>query len=65
VAHRVINSSLLLPQHRQRIYFAGFRKDLSAEWGLFRWPRLPVLHRTLNEILQPDDHPAVAQCSLT
>jgi site-specific DNA-cytosine methylase len=63
VTYQVINASLLLPQHRQRAYFVGIRSDLSAECALFRWPRVPVLQRPVQYILQPDA--MVKQCYLS
>ena len=33
---RVINSSTLLPQHRQRLYFVGFRQHLKTQFQAFR-----------------------------
>eukprot|EP00192_Tetraselmis_astigmatica_P012880 CAMPEP_0117654448 /NCGR_PEP_ID=MMETSP0804-20121206/3749_1 /TAXON_ID=1074897 /ORGANISM="Tetraselmis astigmatica, Strain CCMP880" /LENGTH=413 /DNA_ID=CAMNT_0005460729 /DNA_START=40 /DNA_END=1281 /DNA_ORIENTATION=+ len=54
VTHRVINSSTLLPQHRQRVYFVGFRSDLAQEFSAFRWPEMPLLGRTVGDILEPE-----------
>ncbi|KAK3272738.1 hypothetical protein CYMTET_18980 [Cymbomonas tetramitiformis] len=36
VSYQVINASLLLAQHRQRVYFVGIRSDLKRECELFR-----------------------------
>eukprot|EP00854_Cymbomonas_tetramitiformis_P017818 gene17818-21220_t len=33
--NQVINASLLLAQHRQRVYFVGIRSDLKRECELF------------------------------
>eukprot|EP00873_Tetraselmis_striata_P003959 jgi/Tetstr1/424223/TSEL_000153.t1 len=65
LTHRVVNSSALLPQHRQRIYIVGFRSDLRAEFAAFRWPQLPLLQRRLEEVLEGEDSPTAAAAALS
>lgn len=52
VAHRVIDSSSILPQKRRRVYFVAIRMDLPA-CERFRFPWLPQLKRALEEVLEP------------
>jgi len=48
----VIDASALVPQHRERIYIIGFRKDLPIR---FCFPEIPPKKPKLREILEP--HP--------
>lgn len=49
---RLINSRMVLPQQRLRVYIIGRRADL-AEVGSFQWPELPVLDTILADVLEP------------
>jgi DNA-cytosine methyltransferase len=51
IRHHVLDAVALLPQERARIFIVGIRRDLPA--GLFSFPRLPQLKRTVHDILQP------------
>jgi len=50
VVWRLINCRTLLPQQRVRVYIVGFRDDMAA-LDSFIWPELPILDRSLCEIL--------------
>lgn len=54
VRDRVIDAALLVPQHRERIYIAGFRDEADA--NRFEFPQLRDRKRTLSEILEPQVH---------
>ena len=45
-----LDAASLVPQRRRRVYLVGFR-DAAAR-AAFRWPTLPRLYRTADEILQ-------------
>lgn len=49
VSAEVIDASYVVPQHRERIYIVGFRKDLDVR---FEFPRLPDLKPRLRDILE-------------
>ncbi len=55
VDHKVIDAQNWLPQHRQRIFIAGFRRDVPADFSLddVRIPDLP--RPKLASILHPED----------
>jgi len=70
LSQRVINSSALLPQHRQRLYIVGLRTDLvdaAAADGAppFQWPRLPLLARCLGDVLEGEEGGGVAEAALS
>jgi len=52
VAHRIYNSSCLLPQKRKRVYIVAIRADLTGACEAFRFPWLPDLCRTLGEVVE-------------
>eukprot|EP00299_Pterocystis_sp_00344_P013879 c6843_g1_i1.p1 GENE.c6843_g1_i1~~c6843_g1_i1.p1 ORF type:complete len:528 (+),score=119.49 c6843_g1_i1:22-1584(+) len=53
VYHRVINSRHCVPQDRERLYFVGIRKDITAE---FEWPDTSSeCSLTIRDILESDD----------
>eukprot|EP00040_Diaphanoeca_grandis_P026036 m.145145 g.145145 ORF g.145145 m.145145 type:complete len:720 (-) comp30420_c0_seq1:146-2305(-) len=62
VQYRVINSRMVLPQQRNRVYFVGFSNSCEASAkaaSKFKWPAFPVLNEsaqasTVNSILEPD-----------
>ena len=49
----VIDAKGFVPQHRERIYIAGFRKDTSFSWNAFRFPDKRGV--TMKNILHPED----------
>jgi DNA (cytosine-5)-methyltransferase 1 len=51
VTSELIDSRRLVPQHRERIYIVGFRKDLGIK---FDFPTIPDLAPRLTDILQTD-----------
>ena len=51
VSHRIIDAQTVVPQHRERIYIAGFRDDLDVE---FRWPDIRPRKTILRDVLQKD-----------
>lgn len=57
VSYRVLTSlDYGVPQMRQRVYFVGFRSDLSLDYTRFRWP-VPQTPPPLSDYLI-DDNPA-------
>ncbi|KAK3241193.1 hypothetical protein CYMTET_49019 [Cymbomonas tetramitiformis] len=61
VSWRLINSRVVLPQQRIRVYLVGLRRDqISPGAPSFRWPELPVLDTALRDVLEDpsvDDDP--------
>lgn len=53
VYHAVLDASVVVPQHRERVYIVGFREPVES----FRFPDLPVTRPTLASILEPDPGP--------
>ena len=45
--HSVVNALALLPQHRERLYMVGVRRDLGADAPSFSWCHPPPLHPLL------------------
>jgi DNA (cytosine-5)-methyltransferase 1 len=52
VSYKVIDAKHFVPQHRERIYIVGFRKDLVAESFEFSFPRLSMGNTKLSSILE-------------
>lgn len=50
-----MNARAVVPQQRERVYFVGFRSDLTHAINSFEWPQLPVRHCTVGSILEPAD----------
>lgn len=50
---KVIDGKGFVPQHRERIYIVGFRKDVGFRWDDFRSP--PANAKTMGDILHPED----------
>lgn len=48
--YKVINAKLLVPQNRERIFIAGFKK-----WVPFDFPEIPDKHPKLRDILEASD----------
>ncbi|WP_019570905.1 DNA (cytosine-5-)-methyltransferase [Thioalkalivibrio sp. ALE11] len=53
VHDRVIDGKGFVPQHRERIYMVGFRKDTPFTWNQLDFP--PPDARTLREVLHRED----------
>ncbi|GJM27363.1 MAG: cytosine-specific methyltransferase [Phycisphaerae bacterium] len=49
---RVIDARCFVPQHRERTFIAGFRKDVGFDWQALR---LPDRGPTLESVLHPED----------
>ncbi|CAA6800917.1 MAG: DNA-cytosine methyltransferase (EC [uncultured Thiotrichaceae bacterium] len=49
----VIDAKGFVPQHRERIYIVGFRKDVGFSWDLFKKP--DVSATSMADILHPED----------
>lgn len=52
VAYRILNSQLLVPQKRKRVYIVAIRGDLDEACAFFRFPWLPDLGRAASEIVE-------------
>jgi DNA (cytosine-5)-methyltransferase 1 len=51
---RIIDAAAFVPQHRERIFIAGFREDLGFDWGMLSLP--PEQGRPmLREVLHRED----------
>lgn len=50
--YKVISAKLLVPQSRERIFIAGFKK-----WVPFDFPEIPDKHPKLRDILETSDSP--------
>jgi DNA (cytosine-5)-methyltransferase 1 len=50
--YRIIDARNFVPQHRERIFIAGFREPVGFDWG-----NLPNSKPTLREILEPEAVP--------
>lgn len=53
VSDRVIDGKGFVPQHRERIYMVGFRKDVGFSWDDIDFPTPDA--RTLASVLHPED----------
>lgn len=49
---KLIDGQLLVPQHRERIYMVGFRKDLYGENFVFNFPEISDKKLKLRDILE-------------
>lgn len=49
----VIDAKGFVPQHRERIYIVGFRKDVGFSWDLFKKPAVSA--KTMVDILHPEN----------
>jgi DNA (cytosine-5)-methyltransferase 1 len=52
VYHKIIDAQSVVPQHRERIFFVGFR-----EWRYFEFPQFPADGPKLGSILEPKPDP--------
>lgn len=57
---KVLDARCYVPQHRERIFIAGFRDDVAFDWSLVptpprsQWPKLEtVLHAESDEVEEP------------
>ena len=48
---KIIDAQAVVPQHRERIFIIGFRKDLGSD---FTFPHIPYLRPRLKNILEED-----------
>lgn len=53
VTYKVIDAKFFVPQHRERTYIVGFRKDLVPEDFQFAFPEIPEQGPKLASILEP------------
>lgn len=49
---KIIDGQAWVPQHRERIIIVGFREETDFSWDNLV---IPVVHRTLKDILHPED----------
>lgn len=49
IYHQVFDASVILPQHRERIFIVGFREPIA-----FKFPTLPNNHPKIKDILETD-----------
>eukprot|EP00808_Paulinella_micropora_P023304 g65894.t1 len=55
VHYKVLNADCWLPQFRRRVFMVGLRSDLlEARSESFAFPHLPHLHRTIEDVLHPE-----------
>ena len=52
VYHKIIDAQSVVPQHRERIFFVGFR-----DWRYFEFPEFPADGPKLGSILEPKPEP--------
>ncbi|MFN9717994.1 MAG: DNA (cytosine-5-)-methyltransferase [Planctomycetota bacterium] len=52
---QVIDAKYWVPQHRERIFIIGFRKDIFGDSPPFAFPALPLTSPRLADILQSED----------
>jgi DNA (cytosine-5)-methyltransferase 1 len=55
---KIIDAKYFVPQHRERIYIVGFKKDSKVDWEkLFDWDefKIPKNNLTLDSILHPEN----------
>lgn len=50
--HKVIDAKYFVPQHRERTYIVGFRKDLVSEDFEFQYPEIPKKGPKFSSILE-------------
>ena len=53
ITYRLLNSRMLVPQQRRRLFIIGFRDFIAFQ--RFRWPRIPVFERCIRSILDDED----------
>lgn len=49
---RIVDGALQVPQHRERVYIVGFRKDLIPKDFIFNFPEIENKKRKISEILE-------------
>lgn len=52
---QVLDAKHWVPQHRERIFIIGFRRDIFGDSPPFRFPDLPEIAPVLQEILEPEE----------
>lgn len=60
----VIDARRFLPQHRERIFIAGFRNATTFDWSAFEYPAIEAAPR-LETILHPEDGTELAEIPYT
>lgn len=63
VFYKVIDANGFVPQHRQRIFIVGFRKNVPFAWDAFCHPGKHAV--TLADILHPEDGSEVVETPFT
>lgn len=61
---RIIDAAAFVPQHRERIFIAGFREDCGFDWGRLALPPKPA-HPKLGAILHRSDEAPQAPFTVT
>jgi len=54
---KVIDARVVVPQHRERIYMVGFKKELVGEDYKFEFPEIKDRHTKLKDILETEVDP--------
>jgi DNA (cytosine-5)-methyltransferase 1 len=57
IHHQVLDGKHFVPQHRERIFIAGFDKNVYAEEEVFSFPELPDPNHIVEEILEKEVDP--------
>ncbi len=57
IHHQVLDGKHFVPQHRERIFIAGFDKNVYAEEEAFSFPELPDPNHIVEEILEKEVDP--------
>ncbi len=65
VDHRIVDARHWVPQHRERIFIAGVRKDLAPDFSLGDIPLPPGGGPVLASILHPEDGSETAEAPYT
>ena len=55
VHDRIIDARHYVPQHRERIMIAGFRKPTGFSWDALRLPEISKHHPVMRDILHPEN----------
>ena len=61
---RIIDAAAFVPQHRERIFIAGFREDCGFDWDRLKLPPL-VGRPTLADILHRSDETPQSPCTVS
>lgn len=55
IEHRIIDAKYFVPQHRERTFIVGFKKNTGFHWDDFLYPTREGNMPTLADILHPED----------